>query len=85
MVIGTLTNFQKLYPSTQRDDVWLLVPTYSANLAGYIQGYTIQPHPGQYDEDGLKRMDLILKTAADYGVHLIMPLVNFEAGEQPFP
>ena len=49
----------------------------------FEDGYTlsntpIQRSPGVYDENGLKRIDLILATAAQYGVYVIVVPTNFE-------
>jgi hypothetical protein len=38
----------------------------------------IQPSLGVYNEDALKRLDLVLYSAAKYGIRLILPFTNFE-------
>ncbi|BDA49883.1 probable mannan endo-1,4-beta-mannosidase 3 at C-terminar half [Coccomyxa sp. Obi] len=49
----------------------------------FEDGYTlsntpIQSSPGVYDENGLKRIDLIMATAAQYGIYVIVVPTNFE-------
>ncbi|KAL4519672.1 hypothetical protein Ndes2437A_g07850 [Nannochloris sp. 'desiccata'] len=38
----------------------------------------IQPSLGVYNEDALKRLDLVLFSAAKYGIRLILPFTNYE-------
>ncbi len=46
---------------------------------GYgLSNTPIQKSPGNYDENGLKRIDLILSQAAAYGIYLIVVPTNFE-------
>ena len=46
---------------------------------GYSLSNTpIQKSPGNWDENGLKRIDLILSQAAAYGIYVIIVPTNFE-------
>ena len=46
---------------------------------GYSLSNTpIQKSPGNWDENGLKRIDLILSQAAAYGIYVIVVPTNFE-------
>ena len=46
---------------------------------GYdLSNTPIQKSPGNWDEDGLKRIDLILSQAANYGIYVIVVPTNFE-------
>ena len=46
---------------------------------GYgLSNTPIQTSPGVYDENGLKRIDLILSQAAAYGIYVIVVPTNFE-------
>ena len=46
---------------------------------GYSLSNTpIQSSPGVWDENGLKRIDLILSEAAKYGIYVIVVPTNFE-------
>ena len=46
---------------------------------GYdLSNTPIQKSPGNWDEDGLKRIDLILSQAAKYGIYVIVVPTNFE-------
>ena len=46
---------------------------------GYSLSNTpIQKAPGNWDENGLKRIDLILSQAAAYGIYVIIVPTNFE-------
>ncbi len=46
---------------------------------GYdLSNTPIQSSPGNWNEDGLKRIDLILAQAAQYGIYVIMVGANCE-------
>ena len=46
---------------------------------GYdLSNTPIQSSPGNWNEDGLKRIDLILAQAAQYGIYVIVVGTNFE-------
>ncbi len=46
---------------------------------GYdLSNSPIQSSPGVWDENGLKRIDLILSQAAQYGIYVIVVPTNFE-------